>query len=127
MRIFPPSLFKWPKSNCGEAGNLVFENISAHLNLKEENKKLKMVIENYKSLDLNLEYLTNENENLRKILDAENITNDAKNVVLAKVLVDRNSPFLKSIIINKGTQSGIKKGICGITMYMRRESTLCLS
>ena len=90
---------------------IINENISAHINLKEENKKLKMVIENYKSLDLNLEYLTNENENLRKILDAENITNDVKHIVLAKVLIDRNSPFLKSIIINKGTQSGIKKGM----------------
>ena len=84
--------------------------ITNHLNLKEENEKLKEVIENYKSLDHNLEYLTNENKNLRKVLDAENIVNE-KNIVLAKVLVDRNSPFLKSIIINKGTQSGIKKGM----------------
>jgi len=81
-----------------------------HFNLKEENNKLKEVIENYKSLNLNLEYLTNENKNLRKVLNAENII-DAKDIVLAKVLVDRNSPFLKSIIINKGTQSGIKKGM----------------
>ena len=84
--------------------------IAGHLNLKEENEKLREVIENYKSLDLNLEYLTNENKNLRKVLNAENIIN-AKDIVLAKVLVDRNSPFLKSIIINKGTQSGIKKGM----------------
>ena len=84
--------------------------IASHLNLKEENEKLREVIENYKSLDLNLEYLTNENKNLRKVLNAENIIN-AKDIVLAKVLVDRNSPFLKSIIINKGTQSGIKKGM----------------
>ena len=84
--------------------------IAGHLNLKEENEKLREVIENYKSLDLNLEYLTNENKNLRKVLDAENIVN-AKSIVLAKVLIDRNSPFLKSIIINKGTQSGIKKGM----------------
>jgi rod shape-determining protein MreC len=82
----------------------------SHLNLKEENEQLRQVIENYKSLDLNLEYLTNENKNLRKVLDAENII-DAKHIVLAKVLVDRNSPFLKSIVINKGTQSGIKKGM----------------
>ena len=85
-------------------------NLSSHFNLKEENEKLRQVIENYKSLDLNLEYLTNENKNLRKVLDAENIVNE-KNIVLAKVLVDRNSPFLKSIIINKGTKSGIKKGM----------------
>ena len=85
--------------------------IVSHFYLKEENEKLKKVIENYKSLDLNLEYLTNENKNLRKVLDAENITNDKKHIVLAKVLVDRNSPFLKSLIINKGTQSLIKKGM----------------
>ena len=85
-------------------------NLSSHFNLKEENEKLRQVIENYKSLDLNLEYLTNENKNLRKVLDAENIVNE-KSIVLAKVLVDRNSPFLKSIIINKGTQVGIKKGM----------------
>ena len=84
--------------------------IAGHLNLKEENEKLREVIENYKSLDLNLEYLTNENKNLRKVLNAEN-TIRAKDIVLAKVLVDRNSPFLKTIIINKGTQSGIKKGM----------------
>ena len=85
--------------------------LTSHFNLKEENEKLKQVIANYKSLDLNLEYLTNENKNLRKVLDAENIINNEKKMVLAKVLVDRNSPFLKSIIINKGTQSGIKKGM----------------
>jgi rod shape-determining protein MreC len=84
--------------------------IANHFNLKKENEELKKVIENYKSLDLNLEYLTNENKNLRKVLDAENI-NNAKHIVLAKVLIDKNSPFLKSIIINKGTQSKIKKGM----------------
>ena len=89
----------------------VSKGLVAHLNLKKENEKLKQVIENYKSLDLNLEYLTNENNNLRKVLDAENVANNKKNIVLAKVLVDRNSPFLKSIIINKGTKSGIKKGM----------------
>ena len=85
--------------------------IVGHFNLKEENERLKEVIQNYKSLDLNLEYLTNENNNLRKVLDSEDTINDAKHIVLAKVLVDRNSPFLKSIIINKGTKSGIKKGM----------------
>ena len=87
------------------------KDITNHFNLKKENEKLKQVIENYKSLDLNLEYLTNENKNLRKVLDAENINTNKRNIVLAKVLVDRNSPFLKTIIINKGTQSGIKKGM----------------
>ena len=85
--------------------------IATHFYLKKENENLKKVIENYKLFNLDLEYLTNENKNLRKVLDAENIINDKKHIVLAKVLIDRNSPFLKSIIINKGTQSGIKKGM----------------
>jgi rod shape-determining protein MreC len=84
--------------------------VAGHFYLKDENEELKKVIENYKSLELNLEFLSNENKNLRKILDSENI-NNAKHVVLAKVLIDRNSPFLKSIIINKGIKSGIKKGL----------------
>ena len=89
----------------------ISRDITSHFNLKKENEKLKQVIENYKSLDLNLEYITNENKNLKKVLDSENINSNQKNIVLAKVLVDRNSPFLKSIIINKGTKSGIKKGM----------------
>ena len=87
------------------------KSLTSHFNLKKENENLQQVIEKYKALDLNLEYLTNENNNLRNILDSENTKNDKKHFVLAKVLVDRNSPYLKSIIINKGTKSGIKKGM----------------
>ena len=45
------------------------ESITSHLFLKKENEELKQVVEKYKSLDLNLEYLTNENKNLRKVLE----------------------------------------------------------
>ena len=86
------------------------KNIKIYLNLNEENKKLKQLIESYKTLELNLEYLTNENKNLRKILDTTNVYSP-KHIVLAKVLVDKNSPFLKSIIVNKGTKAGILKGM----------------
>ena len=84
--------------------------IAGHFNLKKENEELRKVIEKYKALELNLEYLTNENQNLKKVLNAENISN-VSNIILAKVLVDRNSPFLKSIIINKGSKEGIEKGM----------------
>ena len=84
--------------------------IASHFNLKKENEKLRETIENYKALELNLEYLTNENINLKKVLNAENISN-VSNIILAKVLVDRNSPFLKSIIINKGSKEGVQKGM----------------
>ena len=84
--------------------------IASHFNLKKENEELRKTIEKYKSLELNLEYLTNENQNLKKVLNAENISN-VSNIILAKVLVDRNSPFLKSIIVNKGSKEGVQKGM----------------
>jgi len=84
--------------------------IVSHFNLKKENEELRKTIEKYKALELNLEFLTNENQNLKKVLNAENISN-VSNIILAKVLVDRNSPFLKSIIVNKGSKDGIEKGM----------------
>ena len=86
-------------------------NISSFFNIKEENIKLKETIEKYKSLELNVEYLTNQNKDLQKILETEYLNRNLNNIVLAKVLVDKNSPFLKSIIINKGTSTGILKGM----------------
>ena len=84
--------------------------IASHFNLKKENEELKLVIEKYKALDLNLEYLINENKSLKKVLNAENISN-VSNIILSKVLVDKNSPFLKSVILNKGRKEGILKGM----------------
>ncbi len=89
----------------------VNENLSSFFNVKAENERLKAEIEKYKSLELNVEFLTDENKNLQKILETEYFNKNLSNIVLAKVLVDKNSPFLKSIIINKGTRAGILKGM----------------
>ena len=77
----------------------------------QENERLKLELEKYKSLELNVEFLTDENKNLQKILETEYFNKNLSNIILAKVLVDKNSPFLKSIIINKGTRAGILKGM----------------
>ncbi len=87
------------------------DDLSKYFNVKEENERLKAEIEKYKSLELNVEFLTDENKNLQKILEAEYFNKNLSNIILAKVLVDKNSPFLKSIIINKGTRAGILKGM----------------
>ena len=86
------------------------QGITSHLNLKKENEQLRQVIERYKAQELNLEYISNENKNLKKVLDTEDVEG-VENIILAKVLVDRNSPYLKSIIINKGSRVGIIKGM----------------
>ena len=79
-------------------------------NIKSENEKLKKALEVYKQQELNVEYLTNQNKNLRKILESdENLFKE--HYVLSKVLIDKSSPYLKSIIINKGSKAGILKGM----------------
>ena len=87
------------------------DGISSYINVREENKRLKAEIEKYKSLELNVEFLADENKNLQKILETEYFNKNLTNIVLAKVLVDKDSPFLKSIIINKGTKNGVLKGM----------------
>ncbi len=89
----------------------VSKDLTSFFNVREENKKLKIELEKFKSLELNVEFLKDENKNLQKILETEYFNKNLSNIVLAKVLVDKNSPFLKSIIINKGTKAGILKGM----------------
>ena len=87
------------------------KDISSFLDVREENKRLKKEVEKFKSLELNVEFLSDENKNLQKILETEYFNQNLSNILLAKVLVDKNSPFLKSIIINKGTRVGVLKGM----------------
>ena len=79
-------------------------------NIKSENEKLKKALEVYRQKELSVEYLTNQNKNLRKILDSDD-TLFKENIVLSKVLIDKSSPYLKSIIINRGSKSGLLKGM----------------
>ncbi len=82
------------------------------LNIKSENEKLKKALEVYRQKELSVEYLTNQNKNLRKILESdETLFQFQSNTILAKVLIDKSSPYLKSIIINRGSKSGILKGM----------------
>ncbi len=79
-------------------------------NIKNENERLKQELEIYKQKELNVEYLTNQNKNLKKILESDD-TLFEKNIILSKVLIDKSSPYLKSIIINRGSKSGLLKGM----------------
>ncbi len=89
----------------------VSKDLSNYFNVIEENERLRAEIEKFKSLELNVEFLQDENKNLQKILETEYFNKNLSNILLAKVLVDKNSPFLKSIVINKGTKAGVLKGM----------------
>ena len=69
--------------------------------LKKENKKLLSNIENNN-------FIIYENERLKKIIDDYIIVSDE---IVAKVLIDKQSPFLRSIIVNKGSKDNIKLGM----------------
>ena len=81
--------------------------ISDHLNLYEQFKKNEITLKNLKQKKLSNNFLVLENKRLRKLID-ESI--QSKNI-FAKVLVDNNSPYLKSVILNKGSKDKVKMGM----------------
>ena len=85
--------------------------LSNFLNVKAENERLKQELEIYKQKELNVEFLSNQNKNLKKILESEESYLKKESMVLSKVLIDKSSPYLKSIIINRGSKSGVLKGM----------------
>jgi rod shape-determining protein MreC len=82
--------------------------IKDHLNLYKENKKNISELKNLRAKDLLNEFIVLENQRLKNIVDDYVIKSDT---IFAKVLSDKGSPFLKSIIINKGSKHGINLGM----------------
>ena len=91
--------------------NLIKKNYSTikkHFTLYDENKKNKIDLNNFKSKNLTNQILVLENDKYKKLIDDYFIKD---NEVFAKVLIDKQSPYLRSIILNKGTRHNIKKGM----------------
>ena len=64
-------------------------------------------LNNLKSKNILNSIIQNENKELKELINDYVSSSDK---VLAKIIVDRDSPFLKSIIINKGSKDNIKIG-----------------
>ena len=78
-----------------------------HINLYNINKRNELELKDLRAKDLLNNFLVLENKRLKFIVEDYLVENDK---VYAKVLSDKNSPFLKSIIINKGSKHGINLG-----------------
>ncbi len=85
------------------------DKIKTHFSIYDENKILKEELNKLKNKNFNVEFLSSENKNLQKIIDTD--SEIIEESVLARVLLDKDSPFLKSVIINRGKNSKIKKGM----------------
>ena len=78
-----------------------FKTYSDYTNALEKVEKLEA--EKYSNA-----FILSENKRLRKLID-EYIINSTE--LVAKVLLDKNSPFLKSIIVNKGSKDKVEIGM----------------
>jgi rod shape-determining protein MreC len=81
--------------------------IDEHLSLYDQYKKNEIELNKLKEKKLSNEFLILENNRLRELINETIQSED----VYAKVLVDKDSPYLKSIILNKGSKDNVKIGM----------------
>ena len=82
--------------------------IQNHKKLYKENEKIKSELEILKAKDLLNEFIISENQRLKNIVDDYLVKSDT---IIAKVLSDKSSPYLRSIVINKGSKHKINLGM----------------
>ena len=85
-----------------------YDTIREHIILYKDYDILKKKLKKIESQKHNIDFLIAENQKLKKTLEDVSYSSHEQ---LAKVLIDKESPFLRSIIINKGTKHNITKGM----------------
>ena len=82
-------------------------NVAEYSTFFRQYKNNKKELEQLKSKDISNEIIQYENKELKDLINDYVSSSDK---VLAKIIVDHESPFLKSVIINKGSNNKIKIG-----------------
>lgn len=85
-----------------------FNKITDHKNHYSNYKNMEEKLDKLEALDLSNQIITLENIKYKKLVDDYFIKN---NEIFAKVLIDKNSPFLRSVVLNKGSKNNIKLGM----------------
>ena len=78
-----------------------------HMDVYKNYKKNELLFDELKKKQLSNEFLISENNRLRELINESIQSKD----IYAKVLIDRESPYLKSIILNKGSKDNVKLGM----------------
>ena len=82
--------------------------IQDHYNLYNDYVLVKEKIKTLESKKYETQFLEVENKRLKKTINEYIFKSDE---LVAKVLIDKNSPFLKSVIVNKGSKDKVKLGM----------------
>ena len=83
-----------------------------HFDIVDKNKTLEEEIQILKSNRFNNLFLKTENENLKKALNLGDLRDrEEQSPIRARVTLDQESPYLKSLLINKGKKDTIVKGM----------------
>ena len=78
-----------------------------HLEIYNKYQDIKSELNILKEEKLTNDFLKLENKKLRNLIN-ESVSSKE---ILAKVLIDKESPFLKSIVLNKGSKDNVKIGM----------------
>ena len=78
-----------------------------HFEFYDEFKKNENELNKLREKKLTNDFLILENKRLRELINESSQSKD----IYAKVLIDKNSPYLKSIILNKGSKDNVKIGM----------------
>ncbi|HIF61938.1 MAG TPA: rod shape-determining protein MreC [Candidatus Pelagibacter sp.] len=91
-------------------GIKIFSNsFKAHMKVFEENSRLKEENKELKDKKYNNSFLIVENNELKKIIDEKKAA--SSNLVTARVILDKKSPYLNSFIIGSGGNKKIKNSM----------------
>ena len=84
-----------------------YSRIKEYSNFYNDYSTNKKELENLKSKKISSKIITSENDELKNLIEDYTLSS---NKILAKVIVDHASPFLRTIIINKGSSEGLVIG-----------------
>jgi rod shape-determining protein MreC len=93
----------------GNSITSVFTKVQNYFEIYEQYEIVKSKLQQLENQKNEINYLKIENDKLKKVIDDTDIYNYES--ITTKVLVDKKSPFLKSVILNKGFNSGFKRGM----------------
>lgn len=98
------SIISYPEKKI----RIFFTNINNYYKNYKNFKFDQNLLEKFNATNLVNEYLTLENNRLKNIIEE---TNSNENYLLSKVLIDKQSQFFSSIILNKGSKDNVELGM----------------